>query len=148
MAVGVMRRSSESLSHRLDGLAGALRPDRDARVARAVEQALTPDGRVRAEQLDGFVPPERLVLDALERGVLVEIDPFVTTAGTCNDVLVPVPGAEELDAVLLGPPPDFEFRQGFFGFVHAPGEVTIRICNYRSTTVDVPAGTWRVVLLR
>ena len=142
-------RSIESISHRLDGVAAAMKPERDARHLQAVRQVVTDDGKVRAERLDGWVPPQSVPLDALERGELVEVDPPSIAAGAIGSVAVEIPTAQENDGVVLGPPSDLESGLvPLSGVVTAPGEVTISLMNTTGADIDGVANTWRVVLVR
>lgn len=143
-------RSVDQLSHHpsVERLARSLRPREDARRGAAIDLAITPDGKVRADRLAGFVSPHQLPLDALERGILVDLDPPSMAAGAVGTVAVTVPGAKENDAVALGPPSDLEAGLLAFGVVTADDTVTIRFFNASGGTLDPAANTWKVVVTR
>jgi len=141
-------RSIEQISHTLDSYADLIRPERDVRRMRALAQAVTDDGKVRLDRTTGFLPPHAIPLDAMERGYLVDIDPPSIAAGAVGIVTVAVATAEENDAVMLGAPSTLETGLLAFGFVSAPGIVTIRMFNGTAGAVDPVSNTWRVVVTR
>lgn len=141
-------RSTDAISHRLDGWAEVLRPARDARVQYAVRQALTPDGRVRLDRVAGFLAPQAIAVQAIETGVLVDLDPPSIPAGGAVDLLVAVADAQENDGVVLGPPLALAAGLMPIGFVSATGVVTIRIANHAVSAVNPASGSWRIVLVR
>ncbi len=73
-----------------------------------------------------------------------------TAAGACSDLTVAVPGAKDGDVVDLGVPAASVPANGsFFGWVSAPGVVTIRYTNNDLVTAYDPAeGDFRVVARR
>lgn len=142
--------SVQSLSHHpnVERLAKAMRSQADASRARALDQAITPDGRVRADRMDGFVDPRHLPLDALERGEIVTINPGSVASGRTVDVTVAIATAHENDVVTLGPPSTLGAGLVPFAFVSATGVVTIRILNATASTVDPASGEWRILVTR
>lgn len=141
-------RSVESISHKLDGYAALQRPERDVHRMHAVSQAITPDGKVRADRLDGFIAPHQIPLDAMERSELFTINPGSIAAGAVGTVNVAIDGAEENDVVILGPPSTLEAGLIFSGIVTASSVVTIRLLNGTGGSFSPAAAVWRVGVMR
>ncbi len=141
-------RSIESISHKLDSYAAALRPEREAQQIHAFAQTITPDGKVRADRVSGFLPPHVLPLDAIERGVMVTLDFPSIAAGAVGTLTAAVTGAQVTDAVMLGAPSTLTAGLVAFGFVSAKDTVTVRLFNGTAGAINPPAEEWRVVVMR
>lgn len=143
-------RSPEAISHRLGPLVGTLRPDREARQARAVARAITPDGRVRADRLDGFIEPERVAMAGLEfvGDAVAELDYPSIAAQTCSELTVTVEGARNNDGVILGPSATLNPNLSALGFVSTTDTVTIRICNPTTGAINPAVKAWKVIVVR
>lgn len=143
-------RSVQAISHHpnVERLASKMRDSTVSRQQQAITQAITPDGKVRADRIDGFIPPHVLPLDAMERGTVVTIDPASIASGRTVDVTVTLPDARENDVITLGPPSTLEVGLIAFGFVSADGVVTIRLMNATAASLNPASGEWKIVVSR
>lgn len=145
-----MARSIESISHALDPLAEALLPKRRAQYYRSVAQVITPDGRVRADKLDGFVPPDKVPTIGLEYvgDAVADLDFPSIAAGTCAELAVTVDGAQTGDGVILGPSATLTPNLAVFGYVNAADSVRVRACNPTGSAIDPAVKSFRIWVVR
>jgi hypothetical protein len=143
-------RSPEAISHHLGPLVGTLRPDRDARRERAISRAITPDGRVRADRLDGFIEPERVPLTGLEfvGEVVDDLDYPSIASLSYQELTVTVVGARANDGIILGGPSNLQPNLWPFAYVSANDTVTVRMHNLGGSATDPSSRTWKVMVVR
>ncbi len=145
-----MARSIESISHKFDTLAEAVLPNRRAHYYRSVAQVITPDGRLRADKLDGFVPPDKVPTIGLEYigDAVVDLDFPSIAAQSYQELTVDVDGARANDGIVLGGPNNQQPNLFPYAYVSANDTVTIRLHNLGTGSSDPSARKWRIWVVR
>lgn len=146
------------IAHKLRPFAHAIRPPDDRRRAKQLDKILTREGRVRADQLKGFVPYESVVLDLspddLPAMIPAELiaDGSVTTAmfqylaGLSSNVQAQLNALAAAGALASPGVQWFDFGPGT-QVAGSPDASTASTSTYGvalSTTWTLPAGTWTI----